>query len=149
MRVFLFKRLPSDVGTIHFLLVGVLLVSLLALGSVGVVVARMSHVSGTSDLRGTEQQKVAVGVTHVFIRTDAYQPARIQVPLGTVVTWTNQDTQTHTVTIARGEVSTNDIWQSGPLSPGQSFTYTFTTRGTFTYHWCYHPNTMAGVVIVT
>jgi plastocyanin len=101
-----------------------------------------------SGITGGDQQRPAVGVTHVFIRSEAYQPSNIQVPVGTVVTWTNRDNVPHTVTLAHVMESTNDIWESGQLSPGDSFSYTFTSRGTFTYYCSDHPSTMAGVVTV-
>jgi hypothetical protein len=41
-----------------------------------------------------------VGVTHVSITiASKYQPANIQVPVGTTVTWTNNDNVPHTVTL--------------------------------------------------
>src|SRR5215472_17378598 len=44
-----------------------------------------------------------VGVTHVSITITAkYQPASIQVPVGTTVTWTNDGTVGHTVTFRNG-----------------------------------------------
>jgi len=131
-----------------WLLVGVILVSLLALGSAGALIVRLHSVSAASGITGGDQQRPAVGVTHVFIRNEAYQPSNIQVPVGTVVTWTNQDNVPHTVTLAHVMESTNDIWESGQLSPGDSFSYTFTSRGTFTYYCSDHPSTMAGVVTV-
>ena len=101
-----------------WLLAGAVLVSILALGSAGILIVRMHTVSAASSSTGSYQQKPAIGVTHVFIRGEAYQPSNIQVPVGTVITWTNQDNVTHTVTLAHVMQSTHDIWESGQLGPG-------------------------------
>ena len=82
------------------------------------------------------------------MRHDLFSPTRIQVVLGTTVTWTNQDTVPHNVTIAPVVMSSSNNWESGLLSPGQSFSYTFTSQGTFQYHCQEHPG-MTGEVIVT
>jgi plastocyanin len=131
-----------------WLLVGVVLVSILALGSAGALIVRMHTVSAASGITGSNQQRPAIGVTHVFIRSEAYQPSNIQVPVGTVITWTNRDNVPHTVTLAHVMQSTHDIWESGQLSPGESFSYTFMSSGTFTYYCSDHPSIMAGVVTV-
>jgi plastocyanin len=94
------------------------------------------------------QDKTVFGDTQVYMRHDLFSPERIQVVLGTTVTWTNQDTVPHNVTIAPVVMSSSNNWQSGLLSPGQSFSYTFTSQGTFQYHCQEHPG-MVGVVIVT
>jgi plastocyanin len=79
----------------------------------------------------------------------AYSPAYIQVVLGTTVTWTNRDTVPHTVILSPVVISSSDNWESGLLYPRQSFSYTFTSRGTFKYYCSEHPFEMIGTVIVT
>jgi plastocyanin len=129
--------------------VGAVLVSILILvGTVGVIAAR----AGAFDARGSPQilasQETAIfGVTHVFIRDGAFSPSHIEVVLGTAVTWTNRDDIPHGVIIAPGVIATQDTWQSGPLYPGASFSYIFTSRGTFVYHCSEHPG-MTGTVTV-
>lgn len=86
-----------------------------------------------------------VGVTHVTITMTAqFQPANIQVPVGTTVTWTNNDNVGHTVTFRNG------MQDSGVLLAGGAgtFRYTFMTKGIFPYYCTFHPS-MQGVVIVT
>jgi len=131
-------------------LVGAVLVSVLAVVGSGVAIGAMERASGTS---GTVESSVSqgttvFGVTHIFIRQDAYSPARIQVVLGTTVTWTNQDNVSHSVVISPVVIDTDDVWQSRVLSTGDSFSYTFTMRGTFQYHCSEHPE-MTGTVVVT
>jgi plastocyanin len=60
------------------------------------------------------------------------------------VTWTNNDTATHTATSDPGMAMT---WSSGSIAPGASFSQTFSTTGTFSYHCTIHPG-MVGTVTV-
>jgi plastocyanin len=133
-------------------LVGIVLVVVLVLGSLGVAIA-WGH-RGDSML---SQQKLlsqvapVVGVSHVFIRSqsgDVYDPATIQVVRGTVVTWTNQDTDPHTVVLSYAVTATSDLWKSGVLATGQSASYTFTSPGRYVYNCSLHVG-MIGVVLVT
>ena len=57
------------------------------------------------------------------------------------VTWVNNDDAPHTVTANDGS------FNSGNLDPGQSWSFTFTDPGTYTYHCSYH-SWMEGTVIV-
>jgi len=66
----------------------------------------------------------------------------LTVPVGTTVTWKNNDSTAHTVT----------SMGSGPLSspnigPGGTFSYTFTSPGSFMYVCSIHPNMMAAVIV--
>lgn len=129
-------------------LVGILLVVVLALGGLGVAIA-WGH-------RGDSQQQQsqtapAVGVNHVFIRSqsgDVYDPATIQVVRGTVVTWTNQDTDPHSVVLSYAVTATSDLWTSGVLATGQSASHTFTSPGRYMYNCSLHTG-MIGFVLVT
>lgn len=78
----------------------------------------------------------------VTISNFAFAPASITVKKGTKVTWTNQDSTAHTVT------GTNGGPDSAPFGSGASYSYTFTTVGTFPYHCTIH-SSMTGTVIVT
>jgi plastocyanin len=82
------------------------------------------------------------GGNSVSISVSTYKPATITVAPGTTVTWTNDDPVVHTVTADDGS------WDSGNLSQSQTFTKTFETAGTYTYHCTVHP-WMVGTVIVT
>ncbi len=73
----------------------------------------------------------------------AYQMANIQVRVGTTVTWTNQDNVPHSVTFKNG------MKDSGLLSQGQSFSYTFNTPGTYQYYCTVHPYMAATVTVVS
>lgn len=130
-------------------LVGIFLVVVLALGSLGVAIAWVHR--GDSQQQQRSQAAPVVGVTHVFIRSqrgDVYDPATIQVVRGTVVTWTNQDTVAHSVVLSYAVTASSDLWTSGVLATGQSASYTFTSPGRYVYNCSLHVG-MIGFVLVT
>jgi plastocyanin len=80
--------------------------------------------------------------TIVQIVDFAFAPASLEVPVGTTVAWTNDDTAPHTVTAEGG------AFDSGVLDPGASFSFTFDQPGTYAYVCALHPN-MQGTITVT
>ena len=68
-------------------------------------------------------------------------PPEISISEENLVSWTNDDSIEHTVTADDGS------FDSGPISPGDTFDNTFDSSGDFGYHCSIHP-TMTGVVIV-
>lgn len=72
----------------------------------------------------------------------AFNPNKLTVKAGTKVIWTNNDGAPHTVTADGGAFS------SPTLSQGQTFSFTFTTPGTYSYKCAIHPS-MTAVVVVT
>jgi plastocyanin len=70
-----------------------------------------------------------------------FAPAAITVPVGTTVTWTNNDNFTHNVRFGDEE----------PLmmAPGESVTRAFDAAGTFNYVCSLHATDMKGSVVVT
>lgn len=82
------------------------------------------------------------GATHkITIQNFAFSSYSITIKKGDTVVWTNQDSMAHTVT------GNNGGPKSASISPGQSYSYTFTKTGTFAYHCTIHP-TMVGIVTV-
>lgn len=79
--------------------------------------------------------------TDVTIAGLAFQPSEIRVPVGSTVTWDNQDSVVHDVTARDG------MFDSGNLSRNETFSYTFEQTGTFEYYCTLHPY-MEGKVIV-
>lgn len=73
----------------------------------------------------------------------SFSPPLVTVVRGQSVVWTNSDTTSHTTTS-----DTQGIWDSGVLVRGLTFTYTFTTAGTYTYHCTIHKTLMIGTVVV-
>lgn len=81
------------------------------------------------------------GTNEVWIQGMAFSPSSITVTTGTTITWTNKDSYAHTVS------SNDSLFESGSIGSGKTFTYTFTTTGTFLYHCSIHPS-MTGSVVV-
>jgi len=73
----------------------------------------------------------------------SFSPKEVAIKKGTTVTWTNQDSAVHTVT------SDMPLFDSGDLAQGKSFSYTFSTAGTFAYHCIPHQASMTGTIVVT
>lgn len=76
------------------------------------------------------------------IQNFAFHPNPLTIKAGTTVTWTNTDPTAHTVT------ADDNSFNSGPIGPGGTFSHTFTTPGTVTYHCSIHPS-MHGTVTIT
>ncbi len=83
-------------------------------------------------------QSDAVGIT---ISGFKFDPATITIPVGTTVTWTNQDSANHLVAADDGS------WKSESLPKGATFSHTFDKAGTYTYICRIH-TTMKGTIIV-
>lgn len=77
----------------------------------------------------------------VSIKGMAYSPATVTISAGDTVTWTNNDDRDHTVQ------TTDGVINSGNLSPGKSWSYTFKSAGTYSYGCTYHPR-MKGTITV-
>ncbi|HEV2636216.1 MAG TPA: cupredoxin family copper-binding protein [Actinocrinis sp.] len=79
----------------------------------------------------------------VAIKNFAFAPAALMVKVGTTVTWTNQDSDNHTVT----SQGSGGPLQSAALDTGQSYSYTFTKPGTYSYYCTIHPFMIATVTV--
>lgn len=78
------------------------------------------------------------------IKGFAFNPSKLQVKVGETVTWTNADTVAHTVS----ELNGPQKFDSGHVTPGKSFSFTFTKRGQYQYICGIH-NFMSGTVTVS
>jgi plastocyanin len=74
----------------------------------------------------------------------AFAPAAITVHVGDTITWTNQDQAPHDVTTTSAPVPLH----SPTLSTGQSWTYTFSQPGNYSYICSIHPDMKAQVVVL-
>jgi plastocyanin len=73
------------------------------------------------------------------LTTDAYSPNPVQVSVGGTVTWTNDDSQPHTVN--SGENATpSGVFDSPIMAPQATFEHTFTEAGEYPYFCILHPN---------
>lgn len=104
-----------------------------------------NHQSSTSQEPAPAPAEAQSGEVAVTISDFKYQPQTLKVKKGSIVTWTNQDDVAHDV------VSDSDSPKRGLaselLSKGESYSFTFTEVGTYTYHCRPHPY-MTGTVEV-
>lgn len=70
-----------------------------------------------------------------------FNPATLTVPVGTTVTWTNQDEEPHTVAAKDGS------FHSQGLDTHGSYSFKFTTPGSYEYVCSIHPFMTATVVV--
>jgi FtsP/CotA-like multicopper oxidase with cupredoxin domain len=78
-----------------------------------------------------------------------YTPGTVTVTAGTIVTWTNRSTAGVPHTTTADVLGTPNSWDSQFLNPGQSFSKTFNTPGTYKYHCNVHgAAVMSGTIIV-
>jgi plastocyanin len=80
----------------------------------------------------------------VDIKNMAFTPSQISVDKGGTVTWTNNDSVTHTVV---DDLSNVGGPNSGDIAPGNTYSFTFNKTGSFQYHCSIHPS-MRGTIVV-
>lgn len=78
----------------------------------------------------------------VAIQNFSFQPGDLTVPVGTTITWTNQDGVQHTVTSDNGTFDSNDIM------PNNHFSYTFNQSGNYSYHCKIHPSMHGQIQVI-
>ena len=76
-----------------------------------------------------------------MIQDFAFGTPELSVAAGTTVTFTNNDTATHTATADDGAFDT------GEIAPGASATVTLDEPGTYAYHCDFHPNMVATITV--
>ena len=68
-----------------------------------------------------------------------YLPLNLEIPRGTSVTWTNDDSVPHTVQSQDEFGNVIDWFNSPPLNTGDKFEYTFEEDGVYHYFCSFHP----------
>jgi hypothetical protein len=68
----------------------------------------------------------------VIIKARAFDPPIITIKEGTTVTWINEDPMLHSV-VHLPEENHGELFNSGTLSSGQSFSFTFVEKGRYKY----------------
>ena len=105
--------------------------------------------SGNSTSSTAAGTKVSILEEASEMGDQAYDPNPVNVKVGDTVTWTNDDSQIHTVTSGTDSSDPNmgKEFDSSMLSQDQTFSHKFNTAGEFPYFCQLHP-TMIGKVIV-
>lgn len=109
---------------------GALLAALLGIAGLG---ARAGNITASA------QPKPAT--MDIKIDNFTFAPPELTVTAGTTIRWTNRDDIPHTV------VNTDKVFKSKVLDTDETFSFTFSTPGTFTYFCSIHPK-MTGKVVV-
>ena len=80
-------------------------------------------------------------VVPVTIDNFVFEPGRLTVKAGTTVTWTNRDDIPHTV------AAKERLFKSKVMDTDESYSFTFSTPGEYTYFCSLHPH-MTGTIVV-
>ena len=123
--------------------IGIITILLLVLAGVGTFIGfKVRDVQIAQQTQMLMQSKPVTNITTIHMIGSMFTPANVQVKVGTTVTWINQDSVPHSVTFKNG------MKDSGTFAQGQSFHYTFTRVGTFTYYCTVHSEMFAQVIVV-
>lgn len=79
---------------------------------------------------------------------NSYSPGSVTITAGTTVEWTNNGQMPHTVTSGAPGQNEGQIFESGRVSTGGKFRFTFNQRGQFPYFCTIHGSIMSGLVTV-
>lgn len=103
--------------------------------------------STTASGTGTKATVTTANTTAVAVNIAnfAFSPATLTIKAGQTVTWTNNDSATHTVT--SGTNRTFDGKYDKSLKQGESWSHTYSDPGTYEYY-CKPHTGMTGKVIV-
>jgi plastocyanin len=86
-------------------------------------------------------QPAVTATKAVKITATAFSPATVTINTGDAVKWTNSDTKTHQV------VANNGAFASPLIAAGKTYTHTFTTAGTYSYHDALYPSLKGKIVV--
>ncbi len=130
--------------------------SLPGIATVLVLTVVMAACGGSSSSGGTSTpastpSATAAGAT-VVIQNFSFTPHSLTVKPGTKVTWTNDDSVPHNVVSTKSialNTTTTSVFASTTLSPGQSFSFTFSAKGVYFYECSIHKTLAAMHAVVT
>jgi plastocyanin len=77
---------------------------------------------------------------------ECFVPSAVTIPVGTTITWSNDDTAAHTVTSGK-DVTPDGVFDSSLFMAGKTFSHTFDSAGEYPYYCAVHP-WMTGTVTV-
>lgn len=84
----------------------------------------------------------------VHLADIAYSPHTVTIAVGDTVQWVNDDPIQHSVTADDGSFDSSPRCPTACLNQGATFSHTFTSAGTFSYHCRIHGSAMTGTVVV-
>lgn len=87
------------------------------------------------------------GANEVWMQNNMFNPTSLTVSAGTTVKWTNKDNVNHTVTSGTPS-SPAGLFDSGNITASGTYSFTFSTAGTYQYYCRVHAPMMAGTIVV-
>lgn len=72
------------------------------------------------------------GANEIWLEYKLFTPSQLVIASGTTVTFTNKDNANHSVT------NINGLFDSGKITSGNSYPFTFTKTGSFSFYCKYH-----------
>jgi len=84
----------------------------------------------------------------VFIKDNFFDPGSLTITTGTTVVWRHQGQNSHTVTSGTPTQNPGALFDSGVLTNGGGFQFTFTTPGVYPYFDRVYGVAMTGTITV-
>ena len=107
-----------------------------------VLIAAVAGFAGHFSGARADAPTAAKGVT-ITILNFKFDADRVEVPVGTKVTWVNKDTTVHTV------ISKDKSFANSPgLDTDDNYSYVFTKPGTYDYYCSLHPFMTGKIVVI-
>ena len=125
----------------------IIILIVLIIGGVVAVTHHSKNNANTSTSNGTtssSSSSTSALTGSIDIKNMMFTPSQITVQKGGTVTWTNNDTTTHTVV---DDLSNVGGPNSGDIAPGATYSFTFNKTGSFQYHCSIHTS-MRGTIVV-
>lgn len=128
----------------------ILIVAILAVAAIGYFLFKKNYQSPSSTGPSPSQPETVTPIPSITptgngqngvitISNFAFNPQIDTITAGTTVKWINEDNAPHKIK--------SDTFNSETLSKGDSYEFTFTTKGTYSYSCAIHPF-MTGQIIV-
>ena len=102
----------------------------------------LAWMATVSNVMAAKATPSAPPAPRVEIQNFAFMPKTLTVPAGSKVVWTNLDEEPHIVTSAGGGFA-----NSPGLDTNDSYSFTFSKPGTYTYYCSIHPMMMGTIVV--
>ena len=96
----------------------------------------------------TDPNDASPGPNEVWMQNMSFRPDELTIPSGSSIVWTNKDNVNHSITSGRFGKPL-DLFESGDIAPGSSYTQPFDSTGTYHYYCRLHPLQMTGIINVT
>ncbi len=106
------------------------------------IAAALGAILGSGLAGGVLMAQAQTPGNSISIDNFTFRPQNLKVKAGTTITWTNRDDIPHGIASA-----TNAFAKSNALDTDDSYSFTFTTPGTYQYFCYIHPH-MTGTIVV-